>query len=40
MRSKPTEDYLRVMEVVDRIDEVLDSLSPIRKHKDIEELIV
>ena len=38
---KATKEYLRVMEVVDRIDEVLDDNSPIRsKAKDIEELIV
>ena len=37
--KKRTEDYLRVMEVVERIDETLDNNSPFRKHKEIEELI-
>ena len=37
--SKTTKSYLRVMEVVDSIDELLDDNSPFRKHKEIEELI-
>ena len=38
--SKTTKSYLRVMEVVDSIDELLDDNSPIRRHRDIEELSI